>query len=46
MLREDLQNRFDILTRPGGSLGFLEAIAANMTMMRVHLTPRLHHHWV
>ncbi len=30
MLREDIQNRLDSLTKPKGRLGFLEEIAAKM----------------
>lgn len=41
MLREDIQNRLDSLTKPIGSLGFLEEIAAKMAMMQGCVVPEL-----
>lgn len=41
MLREDIQNRLDSLTKPKGSLGFLEEIAAKMAMMQGRVIPEL-----
>jgi nicotinate-nucleotide--dimethylbenzimidazole phosphoribosyltransferase len=41
MLREDVQNRLDSLTKPKGSLGFLEEIAAKMAMMQGNVIPEL-----
>lgn len=41
MLREDVQNRLDSLTKPKGSLGFLEEIAAKMAIMQRRVIPEL-----
>lgn len=41
MLREDVQNRLDSLTKPKGSLGFLEEIAAKMAIMQGRVIPEL-----
>ncbi|MFA4931386.1 MAG: hypothetical protein WC625_00490 [Caldisericia bacterium] len=44
MLREDVQNGLEILTKPRGSLWFREEIAVNMAMVEGRVIPELHHH--
>jgi NaMN:DMB phosphoribosyltransferase len=46
MLREDVQNRLDVLTKPESSLWLREGIAANMAMMQGRAIRELHHHRV
>lgn len=43
MLREDVQNRLDILTKPEGSLGFLEEVAAKTAVRQGRVIPELDH---
>jgi NaMN:DMB phosphoribosyltransferase len=45
MLREDVQNRLDSLTKPRGSLGFLKETASRMAIMQGRVIPELHHPW-
>jgi hypothetical protein len=44
MLREDVQNGLEILTKPRGSLWFREAIARNMALMQGCVIPEFQHH--